>query len=193
LFGCASCRSVWAALTDTRCRTAVEISEQFADGMASKRELLDAHRVAVAAFREVCHEVSGPGFLRRMAADAAATVSNPMVSKAGLAFLCSVQLTQEFALLNPTRWRGVCLQLRDIFGNPFRPSRLDRAWLAWNERTVQQMAQAIYDERAYDRLPLLADALEDAGCTDAAILDHCRGPGQHVRGCWVVDLLRGQA
>ncbi len=85
--------------------------------------------------------------------------------------------------------RAQCGLVRDIFGNPFRPVALDPAWLAWNDGTVPKLAQAIYDERAFDRLPLLADALEDAGCTDAEILAHCRGPGPHVRGCWVVDLL----
>ncbi len=55
------------------------------------------------------------------------------------------------------------------------------------------LARSIYDDRAFDRLPVLADALEDAGCTDAAILDHCRGPGPHVRGCWVVDLILGKS
>ena len=55
------------------------------------------------------------------------------------------------------------------------------------------MAQSIYDARAFDRLPLLADALEDAGCADADILSHCRTPGEHVRGCWVVDLLLGKS
>ena len=80
--------------------------------------------------------------------------------------------------------------LREAFGNPFRPRRQDPAWLAWNDGAIRKMAQTIYDDRAFDRLPLLADALEDAGCTDADILSHCRTPGDHVRGCWVVDLVR---
>ena len=71
--------------------------------------------------------------------------------------------------------------------------QLDPSWLAWNDGAIRKMAQAIYDARAFDRLPLLADALEDAGCTDAAILSHCREPGEHVRGCWVVDLLLGKS
>jgi hypothetical protein len=54
------------------------------------------------------------------------------------------------------------------------------------------LAQAIYDDRAFDRLPILADALEEAGCDTADILAHCRGPGPHVRGCWVVDLILGK-
>jgi len=76
---------------------------------------------------------------------------------------------------------------RDIFGPlPFRRSVLLPAWLTAN---VTNLAQAIYTDRAFDRLPILADALEDAGCTNRDILDHCRQPGEHVRGCWVVDLV----
>ena len=59
--------------------------------------------------------------------------------------------------------------------------------------TVVQLAQVIHNDRAFDRLPILADALEDAGCTDPDTLAHCRGPGPHVRGCWVVDLLLGKS
>ncbi len=98
--------------------------------------------------------------------------------------------------------------LRDVFGNPFRryawaeahdcsPSAhgyqlLDRRWLRWEGGTVSQLARAAYQGRAFDRLPVLADALEDAGCADAGLLAHLRGPGPHVRGCWAVDLLLGK-
>jgi hypothetical protein len=82
--------------------------------------------------------------------------------------------------------------LREILGNPFRPVAVDSRWLNWNDGTVSQIAQAIYDERAFDRMPILADALEDAGCDNADILNHCREPGEHVRGCWVLDLLLGK-
>jgi hypothetical protein len=82
--------------------------------------------------------------------------------------------------------------LLDIFGNPFRPVTLDPFWLAWSNGTILKLTQAIYDERAFDRLWILADALEEAGCTNADILSHLRGPGPHVRGCWVVDLILGK-
>ena len=59
-------------------------------------------------------------------------------------------------------------------------------------REVCKLAQGVYDDRAFDRLPVVGDALEDAGCDNADILDHCRQPGQHVRGCWVVDMLLGK-
>ena len=79
--------------------------------------------------------------------------------------------------------------LRDIFGNPFRPATMEPAWIT---PTVKRLAETIYADRAFDRLPILADALEEVGCTNAEILVHCRGPGPHVRGCWVVDLLLGK-
>jgi hypothetical protein len=60
---------------------------------------------------------------------------------------------------------------------------------AWLTSNVSGLAQAIYDDRAFERMPILGDALEDAGCDNADILNHCRGPGPHVRGCWVVDML----
>lgn len=79
-----------------------------------------------------------------------------------------------------------CDFLRDIFGNPYRHIILDPSWLT---STVLSLATGIYAECAYDRMPILADALEDANCTNEDILNHCRGPGPHVRGCFVVDLL----
>jgi hypothetical protein len=89
-------------------------------------------------------------------------------------------------------YRAEAAFLRCILGNPFRPVTLDPAWLAWNDGTIQKLAQAIYDDRAFDRLPVLADALEEAGCDNAEILNHCRQLGEHVRGCWLVDLLLGK-
>ena len=69
----------------------------------------------------------------------------------------------------------------------------DPSWLAWNGGTVFNLAQGIYDQRAFDSLPILADALEEAGCQDADILGHCRQPGPHVLGCWAVNLLLGKS
>jgi hypothetical protein len=90
----------------------------------------------------------------------------------------------------------VCPLLLDIFGNPFRPTTVSPAW---QTPTVVALAQAAYSNRIlpaetldHARLAVLADALEDAGCTDAEQLGHLRGPGPHVRGCWVVDLLLGK-
>jgi hypothetical protein len=84
---------------------------------------------------------------------------------------------------------GQSILLRDIFGNPFRRVAIDPRWLT---SSVLDLARAIYDDRAFERMPVLADALMDAGCDNDDILDHCRGDGVHVRGCWVVDLLLGK-
>ena len=79
-----------------------------------------------------------------------------------------------------------CGLLREIFGNPFCSITIAPSWLT---STVQQIAETIYSERAFDRLAILADALEDAGCTSQDILSHLRQPGVHVRGCWCLDLV----
>ena len=83
--------------------------------------------------------------------------------------------------------------LRCLFGSPFRPpAPLPLAVLAWNDGTVRRIAEGIYGERAFDRLPILADALLDAGCDDEGLLAHCRSEEPHVRGCWAVDLILGK-
>ena len=80
--------------------------------------------------------------------------------------------------------------LKEILGNPFRPVSLDPSWLTSD---VRLLARGIYDDRAFDRMPILADALQDAGCDNEDVLNHCRDPKQvHVRGCWVVDLILGK-
>ena len=83
--------------------------------------------------------------------------------------------------------------LRDVFGNPFRPTTLDPAGLAGNDGCAAKVAQAIYEERRFADLPVLADAMEEAGCADQRILGHCRSGAEHVRGCWVVDAVLGRA
>ncbi len=100
----------------------------------------------------------------------------------------------------PAERAAQCDLLRDLFGNPFRHDSLSPAVLAWNGGIVVRLAQAAYDERQLPegtldngRLAVLADALEEAGCADAAILSHCRSGGEHVRGCWVIDLLLGKS
>ncbi|MBA4191434.1 MAG: hypothetical protein C0467_25930 [Planctomycetaceae bacterium] len=101
-------------------------------------------------------------------------------------------------MLAPAQWKQTrsdeehaqSTLLRCIFGNPFRPVAVDPQWLT---STVTQLAQGIYDDRAFDRLPILADALQDAGCDNADVLNHCQHNGPHARGCWVVDLVLGKA
>ncbi|MDY3554487.1 hypothetical protein R5W24_003611 [Gemmata sp. JC717] len=95
----------------------------------------------------------------------------------GRAWIGEAEQAQQLALI------------REVFGNPFRRLALAPAW---QSETVLALARGIYADRAFDRLPILADALQDAGCADADALAHCRGPEPHVRGCWVVDMVLGK-
>jgi hypothetical protein len=83
--------------------------------------------------------------------------------------------------------------IRDVFGNPFRPVVIDPAWLAWNGGAVVKMARVIYDERRFEELPILADALEEAGCADGVLLEHLRSGSVHARGCWALDAVLGKS
>jgi hypothetical protein len=87
--------------------------------------------------------------------------------------------------------RRQCGLLRDLFGNPFRRGTFDPGRLADGGR-VAQLARVVYEEGCFEDLPILADALEDAGCPDGQVLGHCRTAGEHARGCWVLDLLLGR-
>jgi hypothetical protein len=94
-----------------------------------------------------------------------------------------------FAQVFPERSRIGCDLIRDVFGNPFRSVEF---LSEWRTSTVTGLAEAVYEEKAFDRMPILADALEDAGCDDADVLAHCRDGPVHVRGCWVVDRALGK-
>ena len=83
--------------------------------------------------------------------------------------------------------------LRDIFANPFRATGFDPVWRAWNDGGLVKIAQGILGERAFDRMPIVADALLDAGCDNEELIAHCRSGGDHVRGCWALDLILGRA
>jgi hypothetical protein len=83
--------------------------------------------------------------------------------------------------------------LRDVIGNPFIVASLDPAWLSWNDGVVRKLAEGIYANRAFDRMPILHDAMLDAGCTDESLLLHCRNPEGHVRGCWALDMILGKS
>jgi hypothetical protein len=210
LFGCACCRRIWYLHTDERSRKAVELSERFADGVAhdgmTRSKLQAAHLEADEAYDEAYKEVGTPNSPRTDAAASAVQVSTITLDPTedhDCAHTCAyayVPAAQAVAApaesggsYDTNLWNIELVHqanlLRCIFGNPFRPVTLNPAWRTSN---VTALAQAIYDERAFDRLPILADALEDAGCDNADILNHSRQPGEHVRGCWVVDLVLGK-
>jgi hypothetical protein len=171
LFAIACVRRPWWVLDDEQSRQAVEIAERYADGRARAEELASAHaNIDLERGWEVqpASAVTTDPFGTIQATDAANSVGTavPRASQ--------------------------CALLRDVFGNPFRRVAINPSWVAWDAAAVRHLAQAIYDERAFDRLPILGDALEDAGCTSEELLKHCRSAGEHVRGCWAVDLLLGK-
>jgi hypothetical protein len=183
LFACGCCRRVWHLL-GAEARAAVEAAEAYADGALSARELAGAQALipppATAA--------------AALAASAAWAASAPTSQIVGLATSARVQAVS--AVPPARRADEEAAQnalLRDLVGNPFRPVNLPACWLSWQDGTLPKLARAVHAGRAFERLPILADALEEAGCADAAILDHCRGGGVHVRGCWAVERLLGRA
>jgi hypothetical protein len=176
-------------------RKAVDVAELFADGKASLRELEDAAAATTSDWTAAyaCAEAASPDG----SVDAAIYSADNAVYAAGehaAALLDADDNHPAFAATQVAERQVQAALLRCIVGPlPFRTVSIKSEWLAWNDATVVKLAGGIYDGRAFDRLPILADALEEAGCDNADILTHLRGPGPHVRGCWVVDLLAGRS
>lgn len=195
LFAVACCRRISHLILDPRSRPAVEAAEQLAEGFVSDDEVWLTRDEAELAAGD--HE-QGDGCIDSR--EAAFLVMEPVASEAAdHASSCAVVAVggwtgdQAEMIARQAEQAAQSDLLRDVFGNPFRPVALDPSRLAWNDGIVVKFAQSIYDNRAFDRLPVLADALEEAGCTNQEILDHCHQPGEHVRGCWVVDCCLGKS
>jgi len=183
LFAVACCRSIWHLLSDDRCRESVEMAERSVDHQTAESLLEKALAMANDVLEEALLRTE-PFHGYCSACAAASSAALPVV---GFDEACRVVADALDAIDDRlAEGRRQAALLRDIFGNPFRLATFD---LVWRTATAASLAEAIYTDRAFDRLPILADALEDAGCTDRAVLDHCRQPGEHVRGCWVVDLI----
>jgi hypothetical protein len=196
LFGCASCRAFGDSLSDPRSLAAVDHVERFADGEVDAATRPDLEAAAHQAWLDRLRMPVPPGMVQtQMPEYRAASAAGNLLTKRADA--CAHAVLRTYVVVDDSdrrKWSSplqtMCHLIRDIFGNPFRPVTADPAWLT---STVVALTRGIYEERAFDRLPILADALQDAGCDNADILDHCRGPGPHVRGCWVVDLILGKS
>ncbi len=167
---------------------AVDLAEAYADGLVTAADLADVREEIVAGLWDQCSSA----VVRHQIADRATAIPLGEVAPVADAFIFWVEsnVSREHieSEVGP-ELAAMCETLRDLVGNPFRLPVLEPAWLTWNDGTVVKLAQAIYDEGAFDRLPILADALEEAGCNEPRILAHCRDAAAHVRGCWVVDLI----
>lgn len=202
LFDCACVRRIWHLLRDKRGRRAVEVAERYADGKVAPEKLHEAKAIALVA-ADARATLALPGKPNSyIVLSAAAETAWEYRSGTDPLKLAAEAIAWENLNENGPPQRRLPKQkyaeerkvqaafLRDIIGVlPFRTIGLDPAWVAWNDRTVVKLAQGIYEDRAFDQLPVLADALEDGGCELPTILDHLRGPGPHTRGCWAVDLL----
>ena len=189
LFACACCRRLRLVVKNKTLRGLIETIELYADGLATTKDFLPFSREYEQGREKIC----GAGAVFRAAGSAQDLY--PRVSKQEAAYRAASDTVEM--CLGPFTWkekvdrkRAVLSQvLRDITGNPFHPVAFNPDWLT---STVKALAKAFYAEQHFDDLPVLADALEEAGCTNEEILNHCRQPGDHVRGCWVIDLVLGK-
>lgn len=181
LFAAASCRQSVEGMKEESNRRVVEAAEQFADAQVSQEELAAARKAATSWISHVAatHAIHAASRIVQFQSEEAGIAA---AQAAGLSHFGS----RDYSAVHDAHAN----LLREIFGNPFRSISLDPAWLT---SKVIRLAQSIYDDRAFDRLPELADVLEQAGSLDQDKLNHCRGPGPHVRGCWVLDLILGKS
>jgi hypothetical protein len=178
LYGCAWVRRSWDGLSRFG-REAVEAAERYADGGLTADELAGAARRVLVRRRSRCGWADSQAFF---------TACGSADNAANVTLFCFARVR------TPTRIRTEQLALfREVFVNPFRQFTFDPAWVAANDGTVGRIARSVYDGRDYDQMPILSDALEEAGCTDAEVLGHLRSPGPHVRGCWALDLVLGRS
>lgn len=188
LFACGCCRIVWHLLTDPRLQAAVEIAEQFADGKETKEKLQKAFN-RVIGLTLGGYNPGDDGVQERTAAHMACSTTSNRASS------CAVDMTSLPLPLAGHRINGrngeevLCDLLRCTLGNSFRPVMIDPTW---QSSTVLAIAKQMYVSHDFTLIPILADALEEAGCESEDVLNHCRSDGPHVRGCWVVDALLGK-
>lgn len=207
LLSIAQCRCVWHLLDDWEKET-VELAERCADGMVGRREL-------EARFHQVDDRPTPDNgwwhytrYCVRKAAHTERLVKRggyeswlqvegkEEVGTSGRASLVSVvnsfASSAEYYAGGDSNAMRLRVQgaFRDLFGNPFRPVTVDPNWIAG---PVRSLARAIYRDHTFERMPDLADALDRAGCTQPELVEHCRKPGEHFRGCWAVDLVLGNS
>ena len=205
MFLLACCRDLWDAAADEATRYTLAVATQVADSGPGGMTVAETRTLAGWAVIDCGASIPYEPVLtwteeatRRKVASSAA---GPLLEEVLEALACS--RLQDWSA---ARWDGM-LQgveakgvgparqaelLRDICRGPFRPIHFLAAWRAGNVGAIHGVAHAIYQEEAFDELPVLGDVLEDAGCTEDEILGHLRGPGPHVRGCWVLDLILGK-
>jgi hypothetical protein len=183
LFAVGCCRRS-RAVKRNDCRRAIEIAEQYADGKAPRKSLRAIYAYA---------EANGlPGSARATVEPEADLAARNTAILAAHEVAARAGVPDHFEAL---KWEfaAQAALLRELF-HPLPPQPpLPRSLFEWGNGTPVRLAAALYEERRWDDLPVLADALEEAGCTDAALLGHFRGPGPHCRGCFALDIVLGKS
>lgn len=186
------CRRVAHLLPDEECRSAIEVAERYADRWVKRLELAAAHEIVRAAWERVrgvlgVSRTDAPRCavlaLLRLTHPTKRRYADSVADSCTAACGCTEGLTGY-----SERHRAECAAQKQLLLDVLPASEFDPVW---RTSSAVALARAVYAERAFDRLPILADALEEAGCSDPLVLDHCRGPGPHARGCWVVDAVLG--
>lgn len=203
LFACACCRQALNPFVPAMVSRALTATEAFADGKIGSAPLEGVREVVARTSRAVDRDggLCGSRYFSDVlgaclsaccqfvdAAELAQDAAHWSASAVGDGPMREVRVIRP-ADRPPEYFAELAAQtvlFRDIVGNPFAPCGLEPEWLT---DTVVGVAKSIYDEYTFDRLPILADALQDAGCESDDILGHCRSAREHIRGCWVVDLL----
>ncbi|MDB5308713.1 MAG: hypothetical protein JWO38_2915 [Gemmataceae bacterium] len=201
LFNAACARRVAAVMPDDSARGLIDLTERRADGLVGDAEWGETLAAVLDQYlgnESAKDGAAGATFgvlmeLYRPEPEASLKVAGSVVeARAYLAYVGGYPTA-----VGPDEWvrraafaesQALCGLCRCLFGNPFRPVT---GQAAWRTSTVGALAQGIYADRAFDRLPILADALQDAGCDNLDVLAHCRADGPHTRGCWVVDMVLG--
>ncbi|WP_238602657.1 hypothetical protein [Fimbriiglobus ruber] len=201
LLAAAFCRDMWPLLVDERSRAAVEALEALADGEIDFEKFVTYSEPARLASYQLTVQTRPVKWVQdeaRVSASVAVACSAwPHFFGVGTVILHASRTMKKWSRsfhLSRHNQVQACRKrqhqlLADLFGNPFHPVEVDSAWLT---STVVSLADGLYRDRAFDRLPILADALQDAGCDNESVLTHCRSDGPHFRGCWVVDLVTGR-
>lgn len=188
LFAAACCRRIWNWL-DEKSRRAVEVLERHVDGQVMDAELYyAANRVEEECLAEFGHNLLANAVYYAVTVQNQNMTVHELIFGAARAVAEAVRCKGGDKALIAER-AAQCHLLRDIFHGPRRAVFVRRHWRIV---PVRNLASSIYHDRAFDRLPVLVNALADAGCHEEEILHHCLQPGEHVRGCWVVDAFLGK-
>jgi len=191
-------RRVWNQLDSDHTRIAVEATEKFADGRLKLDELVHLRTTDLIDTSEFlwtvyspCHCCYGYEDDHHIFAGVKIGVETPACTMGKAAF--HARDLVAWAAVSDEREMAIHIEIvaqlelfREIAGPSVNPD-----WKLWRTETVRQVARAIYRDQSFYILPILADALQDAGCNDNVVLSHCREVSDHVRGCWVVDLAMG--